>query len=56
MSEDLGEMRLRVLQERLRIVVLHQPPRVQHHNLFVESGPLRAVHLSRHKWPKGLVN
>jgi len=22
----------------------------------VESGPLRAVHLSRHKWPGGLVN
>jgi len=21
-----------------------------------ESGPLRAVHLSRHKWPEGLVN
>ena len=21
-----------------------------------ESGPLRAVHLSRHKWPGGLVN
>ena len=22
----------------------------------IESGPLRAVHLSRHKWPRGLVN
>jgi hypothetical protein len=21
-----------------------------------ESGPLRAVHLSRHKWPGGLIN
>jgi len=21
-----------------------------------DSGPLRAVHLSRHKWPGGLVN
>ena len=21
-----------------------------------ESGPLRVVHLSRHKWPEGLVN
>jgi len=23
---------------------------------LTESGPLRAVHLSRHKWPGGLVN
>ena len=22
----------------------------------MESGPLRAVHSSRHKWPRGLVN
>ena len=24
--------------------------------LLTESGPLRAVHVSRHKWPRGLVN
>jgi len=24
--------------------------------LLLESGPLRVVHLSRHKWPGGLVN
>ena len=23
---------------------------------FPESGPLRAVHLSRHEWPGGVVN
>ena len=25
-------------------------------NCNLESGPLRAVHVSRHKWPGGLVN
>jgi len=25
------------------------------HSLRSESGPLRAVHLSHHKWPGGLV-
>ena len=31
-------------------------PEALHPKPQPESGPLRAVHLSRHKWPGGLVN
>ena len=31
-------------------------PTVVPHRVLTVSGPLRAVHLSRHKWPGGLVN
>jgi len=45
--EDLGELPRRV-GSAARAALLASSA--------CESGPLRAVHLSRHKWPEGLVN
>ena len=44
----LGDMRLAVTRSNRRRTPLL--------SFLSESGPLRAVHLSRHKWPGGLVN
>ena len=41
----------------MRVVRPHLPtPNPDPQYLDSESGPLKAVHLARHKWPGGLVN
>ena len=44
-------LKLRTAPRVLVVAYVHRAGRT-----LSESGPLRAVHLSRHTWPRGLVN
>ena len=43
-------------RESVQVAPVHDPATTPSSIDPVESGPLRAVHLSRHKLPGGLVN